>query len=243
LLFLLLFPLHSPLYCDFSYPSLSLPSLLSLPLSDHGNDLFKWGKKNPAQYSNCIPSYNEAETYALSIPLMGSQKTVQETKKKGGQESENGKGGKEEEGEERAVVEEEEEEDESKCLSKEDKALLVSQIYANRAMAHMMLKYVHGRENLRPFLPPSLPPSQLLLVTQAPSFSFVSSSFPIYSFSLGITVPVSRTATALSSTSHPTSRLITARLVLTTPLATTPKPSTPALPGSFIVRPPLHRGL
>lgn len=23
----------------------------------HGNDLFGWGKKNPAQYANCLKSY------------------------------------------------------------------------------------------------------------------------------------------------------------------------------------------
>ena len=71
----------------------------------HGNDLFKWGKKNPAQYSNCLKSYQEAEAYAREIPVLGG-----------------------------------EEEDEDKCLSKEEKARLLSQIYANRAMAHLHLK-------------------------------------------------------------------------------------------------------
>ena len=136
---------HSP------FPPSLPPPPPSLPPSDHGNDLFKWGKKNPAQYSNCLPSYNEAEAYAKSIPLMGSKKMMEEGKEEGEKNKKKKKeDGKEQEGEgevegeeEEEEEEKEEEEDEDKCLSKEDKALLLSQIYANRAMAQLMLKYVY----------------------------------------------------------------------------------------------------
>lgn len=32
----------------------------------HGNDLFGWGKKNPAQYSNCLKSYTVREVTFLA---------------------------------------------------------------------------------------------------------------------------------------------------------------------------------
>ncbi|EKU21546.1 tpr repeat protein [Nannochloropsis gaditana CCMP526] len=95
---------------------------LALQAKSHGNELFGWGKKNPAQYSNCLPSYDEAEKYALAVPLL-----PEPSQASGGEETpaHNARHGQEEE---------------EDCLSKAEQAVLLSQIYANRAMAHLMLK-------------------------------------------------------------------------------------------------------
>lgn len=98
----------------------------------HGNDLFGWGKKNPAQYSNCLKSYNVRACVCWG-GLMGGwlvggwgvwlacdlgesflynherQEAICYAR-------------------EVPVWGETEEEDEDKCLSKEGKALLLSQV-------------------------------------------------------------------------------------------------------------------